>query len=103
MPNLREKIQNLPGSLRVALHLQMAHCYQLLLWLINSISLRVRNGAYPSMPAWRNPPNTEGNEIVTPARVWLNRMRMHLLSEQVLGGVTYREGQKVVLASSFLE
>jgi hypothetical protein len=28
---------------------------------------------------------------------------MHLLSEQVLGGVTYREGQKVVLASSFLE
>src|SRR3954467_8841421 len=36
-------------------------------------------------------------------KVWLNRMRMHLLSEQVLGGVTYREGQKVVLASSFLE
>ena len=30
-------------------------------------------------------------------------MRMHLLSEQVLGGVTYREGQKVVLSSSFLE
>ena len=28
---------------------------------------------------------------------------MHLLSEQVLGGVTYREGQKVVLSSSFLE
>lgn len=28
---------------------------------------------------------------------------MHLLSEQVVGGVTYREGQKVVLASSFLE
>jgi hypothetical protein len=36
-------------------------------------------------------------------KVWLNRIRMHLLSEQVLGGVTYREGQKVVLASSFLE
>src|SRR2546421_11888967 len=30
-------------------------------------------------------------------------MRMHLLSEHVLGGVTYREGQKVVLAASFLE
>jgi hypothetical protein len=28
----------------------------------------VRNGAYLSMPAWRNLLNTEGNEIVTPAR-----------------------------------
>ena len=28
---------------------------------------------------------------------------MHLLSDQVLGRVTYREDQKVVLASSFLE
>src|SRR2546421_5912800 len=49
------------------------------------------------------PPKYGGKRDRDACKVWLNRMRMHLLSEQVLGGVTYREGQKVVLASSFLE
>ena len=37
-------------------------------WLINSISLLVRNGAYLSMPAGRNLSSTEGKAIVTPER-----------------------------------
>ena len=49
------------------------------------------------------PPKYGGKRDRDACKVWLNRMRMHLLSEQVLGGVTYREGQRVVLASSFLE
>lgn len=49
------------------------------------------------------PPKYGGKRDRDACRVWLNRMRMHLLSEQVLGGVTYSEGQKVMLASSFLE
>jgi hypothetical protein len=49
------------------------------------------------------PPKYGGKRDRDACKVWLNRMRMHLLSEQVLGGVTYREGQKVVLASRFLE
>jgi len=49
------------------------------------------------------PPKYGGKRDRDSCRVWLNRMRMHLLSEQVLGGVTYSEGQKVMLASSFLE
>jgi hypothetical protein len=49
------------------------------------------------------PPKYGGKRDRDACKVWLNRMRMHLLSEQVLGGVTYSEGQKVMLASSFLE
>jgi Zinc knuckle len=49
------------------------------------------------------PPKYGGKRDRDACKVWVNRMRMHLLSEQVLGGVTYSEGQKVMLASSFLE
>jgi hypothetical protein len=49
------------------------------------------------------PPKYGGKRDRDACRVWLNRMRMHLSSEQLLGGVTYHEGQKVALASSFLE
>ena len=49
------------------------------------------------------PPKYGGKRDRDACRVWLNRMRMHLLSKQVLGDVTYSEGQKVMLASSFLE
>jgi len=39
------------------------------------------------------PPKYGGKRDRDACRVWLNRMRMHLLSEQILGGVTYSEGQ----------
>jgi hypothetical protein len=49
------------------------------------------------------PPKYGGKRDHDACRVWLNRTQMHLLSEQVLGSVIYSEGQKVMLASSFLE
>jgi hypothetical protein len=49
------------------------------------------------------PPKYGGKRDRDACKLWLSRMRMHLWNEQTFGGTEYNDGQKIAIASSFLE